>query len=152
METTNEKLISLLNNLVEINNDRIAGYETAAKETDDFSLKSLFNAFASESRSFRAELSGEVSLLGGKPIEGTRNTGKLYRAWMDIKAALTAKDRKGILNSCEFGEDVALGTYREELKSDTPIPTRIQELIIRQKQKLEQSHARLKGLRDSVSL
>jgi uncharacterized protein (TIGR02284 family) len=152
METTNEKLIELLNDLVEINNDRIVGYETAAKETDDSSLKSLFSAMATESRAFRAELSGEVILLGGKPTDGTRNSGKMYRIWMDIKAALTGKDRKAIINSCEFGEDAAQEAYDDVLKSDTPIPSRIRDLILKEKQKLALSHNKIKSLRDTVKM
>jgi hypothetical protein len=33
----------------------------------------------------------------GTPEEGTRITGKFFRVWMDVKAALTNKDRKAIL-------------------------------------------------------
>ncbi|HEV7231585.1 MAG TPA: PA2169 family four-helix-bundle protein [Bacteroidia bacterium] len=150
MENTNEKLISLINNLVEINNDRITGYETAAKETDDSSLKGLFVAMSTESHAFKSELAGEVILLGGKPTEGTRNSGKMYRVWMDIKAALTGKDRKAIINSCEFGEDAALQAYDDVLKSENMIPARIRDIIGRQKQKLQLSHNKIKALRDMV--
>ena len=41
-----EKTIELLNSLITINNDRIQGYETAAKETKDEELKTLFGRFA----------------------------------------------------------------------------------------------------------
>ena len=37
-----EKLIDVLNTLIEINNDRIEGYETASKETKEQDLKTLF--------------------------------------------------------------------------------------------------------------
>ena len=33
--TTNENLVEVLNDLVQINNDRIEGYEKAAEETKD---------------------------------------------------------------------------------------------------------------------
>ena len=152
METTNEKLAGLLNNLVEINNDRIVGYETAAKETDDSSLKGLFTAMATERMAFKSELSGEVIQVGGKPTEGTRNSGKMYRIWMDIKAALTGKDRKAIINSCEFGEDAALEAYDDVLNSDTPLPSRVRDMILKQKQKLQLSHTKIKSLRDTVKM
>lgn len=32
---------------------------------------------------------------------------------MDVKAALTGKDRKAILNSCEYGEDIAKDSYEK---------------------------------------
>ncbi len=37
----NEKTIAVLNTLVQINNDRTEGYETALKETDESELKAL---------------------------------------------------------------------------------------------------------------
>jgi uncharacterized protein (TIGR02284 family) len=60
----------------------------------------------------------EVRTLGGTPSEGTNTTGKLYRAWMDLKSVLTGKDRKAILNSCEYGEEVAIDTYATTLSDD----------------------------------
>src|SRR4051812_13043372 len=105
METTTkektEKIITQLNDLVEINNDRIQGYERAIAETDDEDLTYLFTNMAAHSRSYKSDLSREILSLGGQPTEGTKNSGKLFRAWMDIKAALTGKNRKEILASCE---------------------------------------------------
>lgn len=118
MATSNESVITGLNNLIQINNDRIQGYITAAKETDDSDLKNVFSEMMQTSQECRKELSAEVTKLGGTPTEGTTVSGKFYRAWMDVKAALSSKDRKAILNSCEFGEDVAVKTYEEELESD----------------------------------
>ena len=81
---TNEKTIAHLNSLIEINNDRIEGYETAAKETDDAELKSLFIGLGDESRAHRSELISEVIGLGGSPAEGTTT----YRVW---RASETSK-------------------------------------------------------------
>ena len=102
----NEKSIDVLNTLIEINNDRIEGYETASKETDEEDLRTLFSQLMQTSESCKKELVNEVLELGGTPVEGTKTTGKFFRAWMDVKAALTNKDREAILNSCEHGEDV----------------------------------------------
>jgi uncharacterized protein (TIGR02284 family) len=146
----NEKLISQLNNLVEINNDRVQGYERAAKETKESDLQSLFQELAGHSREHRSALGNEVTKLGGTPTESTRNSGKIFRAWMDVKAALTGKDRKAIISACEFGEDAALESYDAVLKSYDVLPENIREMIIKQKQELTQDHDRIKALRDSV--
>ncbi len=108
-----EKSIEVLNKLIEINNDRIEGYETASKETNETDLKTLFSQLIQTSKKCRQELVDQVQKLGGKVNEGTRITGKFFRAWMDVKAALTNKDRKAILSSCEQGEDVAKDTYKK---------------------------------------
>lgn len=147
METTNEKSIDALNNLLEINNDRIEGYNHAIKETDEADLKSLFSQCASTSFKCKQELTTEILKLGGTPIEGTRNTGKLYRAWMDVKAALTGKDRKAILNSCEFGEDVAVKNYADTLK-DEAVDSSLYPLISNQYNLIKADHNKVKTLRD----
>lgn len=150
MATTNETTISGLNNLIQINNDRIQGYLTAAKETDDADLKEVFSEMMQTSQECRRELSQEVSRLGGTPIEGTTVSGKFYRAWMDVKAALSAKDRKAILNSCEFGEDVAVKTYEEEMESNH-LGDDVKSLVSEQYRKIKAGHDKIRSLRDQAA-
>jgi uncharacterized protein (TIGR02284 family) len=150
MKTNNEKTVAVLNGLIEINNDRVNGYELAAKETDDDSLKGLFNDLAGDSRKFRQELSGMVTSIGGQPTKGTSVSGKVYRAWMDVKAAITAKDKKQILSSCEFGEDVALESYKTALNSDNSFSDEQRTLVQNQKENLQRAHNTIKELRDTV--
>ncbi|MCW3086164.1 MAG: hypothetical protein JWP12_3530 [Bacteroidetes bacterium] len=148
---TKDKTISLLNELIKINNDRIEGYEKAAKETTEQEFKSIFGNMAQESQKYKNELIAEVTGLGGAPAEGTTTSGKVYRAWMDIKAALSGKDRKAILASCEFGEDAALEAYRDVLKSDE-FAKRSREVVILQQNNLQNSHDKIKLLRDNVKV
>ena len=110
-----EKSIEVLNSLITINNDRIEVYETASKETEELDLKTLFGQFIATSQKCKQELVAEVRTLGGEVAEGTKTSGKFFRVWMDVKAALTGKDRKAILNSCEYGEDHATETYDKAL-------------------------------------
>ena len=145
----NKDSVDVLNNLLEINNDRIEGYKHAAKETDEADLKKLFTRFAETSHDFKVVLTDEIQSLGGTPVEGTRTSGKLFRAWMDIKAALTNKDRKGILNSCEFGEDVAVKNYEDALKSNK-IESHIYQVINKQYAIIKVDHDKIKNLRDDL--
>jgi uncharacterized protein (TIGR02284 family) len=147
---SNKNVVDALNNLVQINNDRIEGYERAAKETDDSDLKDLFNQMASKSHMMKSQLSSEVIKRSGKPTESTTSSGKAFRVWMDFKAALTGKNRKAILSSCEFGEDAAQDTYQDVLKDGTELPTEIVDLISTQKSQLREDHDRVKTLRDSA--
>lgn len=118
---TNDAVIDALNSLIVINNDRIEGYDTAAQETEEADLKDLFHNCMNTSATCKAKLVAEVHLLGGTPEEGTRITGKFFRVWMDFKAFLTSKDRVSILNSCEFGENVAIDAYKAVLTDKTEI-------------------------------
>ena len=147
METTNQKSIDVLNNLLEINNDRIDGYNRASKETDENDFKNLFAQFAGTSSKCKQELTAEVKKLGGVPVEGTRTTGKLYRAWMDVKAALANKDPKVILKSCESGEDVALKNYEDALKNIT-LESNHYPVIYNQYVLIRAEHDKINNLRD----
>jgi len=147
---SNEKISEILNDLVQINNDRIEGYERAAKETEDIDLKNLFNKMAQKSHMLKSQLGSEVVKRSGKPTETTTTSGKAFRVWMDFKAALTGKDRKAILSSCEFGEDAAQDAYETVLKSSDKLSPDLVSLVNEQKSKLKEDHDYVKMLRDSV--
>lgn len=147
----NQKSIEVLNTLIEINNDRIEGYETASHETEEAELRTLFSQLAQTSHECTDELVEEVEDMGGTPIEGTKVTGKFFRAWMDVKAALTGKDRKAILNSCEYGEDVAVHTYKKVLEDDANELTSDQITLIEEQYELiKADHDTVKSLRDAL--
>jgi uncharacterized protein (TIGR02284 family) len=140
---------SAVKDLIVINNDRCEGYRTAAKETEDPELKTLFNEFSTQSEGFANELRRFAGEDQPKSDE-TKATGKLYRVWMDIKAAITAKDRKAILSSCEFGEDVAKKHYEEVLMHSDGVPPEALEIIRRQQTSILRGHDTVKALRDAA--
>ncbi len=147
----NEKTIDVLNTLITINNDRIEGYQTASEETEEKDLKTLFAKFSATSQKCKQELVSEVSKLGGKPAEGTMTSGKFFRVWMDVKAALTGKDRKAILNSCEYGEDIAMHTYEKALKNDLEhLNAKQQNMINAQHASIKAEHDEVKSMRDAL--
>lgn len=147
MMTKDNPIVGLLNDLIAVHNDRLAGYEQAAREVDDPDLRSLFREMTSRSHRFKSELSDEVMSMDEEPTEGATTSGRALRTRMDLQEALTIKDRKAILNSCAIGEYAALRTYREALDSDAQLPLR--ELIEKQFITLRQDHDRLRRLRDS---
>jgi uncharacterized protein (TIGR02284 family) len=146
----NEKVIGVLNDLIRINNDRVVGYEKAIDELkdEDSDLKSLFQRYITESRRYSQELTSEVGRLGGDPADGTTNSGKVYRVWMDLKATVTGHDRKTVLSNCEFGEDAAQKAYDTALNTDIEFEASLRDLIVRQKTALKAGHDEVKRLRD----
>lgn len=146
-----ERTISALNNLIQINNDRIEGYKTATEETNETDLKSHFSQFMATSLLINSELRGEVSRLGGVPTEDTRTTGKFFRVWMDVKAALTGNDRKTILESCEYGEDVAKKTYEDTLKDEIANLSYEQQTMLKeQRTSLVEDHDKVKSMVEAL--
>jgi uncharacterized protein (TIGR02284 family) len=137
-----------LNDLIEINNDRVVGYEKAAAQADDSDLKEIFNANASESKRFAEELRQLAEREGSHPAEGTTFRGKIYRTWMDVKATFGGDSRHGVLASCEFGEDAAQRAYNTAL-DDKDLNAEERALLEKQKQVLRSAHDRIKSMRDS---
>jgi len=152
METI-EQVSELLNDLVKINNDRIAGYQRAIGEAKDLDidLKSLFETMIKESEEYKQELTELISKYGGSVEDDTTISGKIYRAWMDVKANFTGSDRKAILESCEFGEDAAQRAYDAALSADLPLDDECRSLITQQQQALKNSHDVIKKYRDAHS-
>ena len=148
MET--KESTGVLNDLILINHDRIEGYQKAKEELKEGNedLKALFTAMIGESHTLKLALATEVTVLGEDIEEGTTNSGKIYRVWMDVKAAFSGHDRKAVLENCEFGEDAAQKAYQMALGEDD-LPGHIRTLLSDQKATLRLSHDKIKALRDA---
>ena len=139
--------IAVLNALIEINNDRIEGYKTAAKETKQTDLKNLFSEFENISLECRAHLMKEVEKRNGEVADGTTTSGKVFSVWMDLKSAVTGNDRKAILNSCQYGEEAAQRTYSDVLDNHkSELDPEIKRLFFGQKAILGSNLFTIKGL------
>ncbi len=145
--------IEVLNDLIQINNDRILGYESALKEIAalDKDLQVLFEALIQESYSYKGELIAAVSAMGGTPAATTTLAGKLYRMWMEVKTTFTGTDRKSILDSCAFGEDAWRKAYEAALlrEDTTPLDAGAHELIVQQYNNEKDSYNLVKKYRDA---
>jgi uncharacterized protein (TIGR02284 family) len=151
MQNTKET-IEVLNDLIQINNDRITGYEKAIKETkaEDEDLKILFATMIAESHRNKIALATEVQTMGAEVENGTTTSGKIYRAWMDVKAVFTGHDRHTVLANCEAGEDAAKRAYKTALEHEA-LPAYIRELLVQQQGNLLASHDEIKSLRDQYA-
>lgn len=145
----NEATVEILNDLIEINNDRIEGYDKAIKESteENADLKELFEHMIRESHECKLALSTEVLVLKGETADGTTTRGKIYRTWMDVRAVFTGHDRYNILANCERGEDAAQSAYKSALNEED-LPKFLYDLVAEQQAKLKFSHDKIKMLRD----
>jgi uncharacterized protein (TIGR02284 family) len=148
----NKETIGILNDLIQIHNDRMQGYEKAARELhqDNEDLRELFNMMITESRKMKSSLVNEVQVLHGEAEQGTTTSGKIYRMWVDVKSMFSGHDRHGLLSNCEYGEDATQKAYRESLESDF-LPIYIRQLLYEQRQSLKTSHDEIKELRDQYA-
>lgn len=148
MITTTDKAVGIIKDLIIINNDRYEGYKTASKEAreSELDLKSMFDRFSSQSSQFGSELRRFIP-AEESPDGETLTSGKIYRAWMDVRATLSTNDRKAILSSCEYGEDVALSAYKSAL-DEGEISEEIRITIRKQKEEIQEAHNMVKAMRD----
>jgi uncharacterized protein (TIGR02284 family) len=149
MDKQNE-ITGVINDLIQINNDRIEGYQKAIEETKDtdVDLRAIFRQMADQSMKYVNELTQEVARQGGDATTSTTLSGKVYRVWMDLKAAVTGKSRQTVLDNCEFGEDVAQKAYETALESNSYMSTELRQMIASQKSSLKESHDLIRNYRD----
>ncbi len=151
METADSnKQVEILNDLLQINNDRIAGYEKAINGLEDEGnedLKRLFRHLINNSIDYNEALERQIGLLDGEPALGTSGAGKLYRAWMDFKALVTGGDRAAILGSCITGEETAIRAYQEAIADEALAPD-LQQLLNGQLAEIRQSCQEINALKE----
>ncbi|RAJ01620.1 uncharacterized protein (TIGR02284 family) [Chitinophaga skermanii] len=143
------KTVSIIEDLVKINNDRIEGYKKAMALNNETDLAALFQQLVEESKMFNVELNKELRELGEPRERDTTFAGKIYRTWMDVKNTLFANaSRKSILKDCEYGEDAAKKAYISALEHAEELPGNVVNLITQQQQKQLASHDQVRHLRD----
>ena len=143
----NERVINVLEELIETNRDGQNGYRDAAEHIKDPELRNFFNQQSTERARFAGELEGEVQRLGEPdPKRKGSASGALHRAWLDLKANLGGGDH-AILNSVEQGEDTAKKAYEKAIAEQ--IPQNLATIVRRQAQSIFAAHDRVKMIRDS---
>jgi uncharacterized protein (TIGR02284 family) len=145
-----DKAVHVLNDLLEVSRDGEQGFERAAEEVDDPSVKAILADCAISCRTGAQELESEVRRLGGKPDKGGTAKGAVHRGWVKAKAAMSRNDTKVVLNECERGEDYAKGRYAAALDEDD-LPSEVRTLIEHQYHGVLANHDRIKTLRDQYA-
>ena len=136
-----EDMNDVLNDLIKINNDRIAEYQLAMNEAGDkdMSYKSLFEQMIAESTQNKDELASVIEKNEGIIEDETTTSGKIYRAWMEIKGTFTDVDKTTILDSCHFSEDATQRAYDAALETGRVPDEKVKNMLVAQQEKLKQS-------------
>ncbi|MCF2487669.1 PA2169 family four-helix-bundle protein [Dyadobacter sp. CY347] len=144
-----ENASGVISDLIEINNDRVAGFEKAIADINDenIDLKHLFEEYAQQSRKNVQELSALVG--SAAHVENDMSvSGTLHRAWIDVKSLFGGSDRASILSEAERGEDAIKKAYTDALAGNVPLQSA--EIIRSQAQGINAAHDKIKALRDSA--
>src|SRR5436190_4534911 len=111
------KSISTLNTLIATTIDSSTGYEDSAKDVHDERFREIFRSRADERQSVVEQLRTEVRRLGGDPEESGSFLDKAHQRFEDLKAAITGRDEKAIINEVERGEDYLKSKWQAALES-----------------------------------
>ena len=107
--------ISTLNTLIATTIDSINGYEDSAQNVDNERFREIFRQRANERQEVVENLRAEVRRLGGNPEDDGSFMGKAHQRFEDLKAAITGRDEKAIINEVERGEDYLKGKFEAAL-------------------------------------
>lgn len=142
---SNDKIVGVLNDLIETCRDGQKGFQEAAEGVKDPSIKNLFQSYSRQREQFCTELQSQVRRLGGDPEKTGHVSAALHRGWMNLKAALTGNDEKAIIDEAERGEDAAMNAFRNALKEN--LPTDIRSIVERQFSLVKESHERVRTMK-----
>lgn len=132
--------------LLSINIDSSKGWQHAADDVKDPSLRKFFAEMSAARQSNAQELRDLVESFGEKPSERGSVSGQLHRWWVDAKAALTGGDAHSVLAEAERGEDSIKHEYEEALRE---IDDRsVRSVVERQFRNVQQGHNQVKAMRD----
>ncbi len=97
--------ITVLNTLTSTLIDSISGYRDAATHAQSTRFQELFRKFADDRSQAVETLRDAVRAMGGKPEDDGSLMGKTHQRFLDLKAAVTGRDDKAIIDEVERGED-----------------------------------------------
>jgi uncharacterized protein (TIGR02284 family) len=143
-----EETVQTLNHLTAISHDGAAGFRSAAEAIPDPHIKEILERAARRCEQGAAELQRRVKKFGGRPERVGTVSGAAHRGWVNLKAAITGRDKAAILTECERGEDVAKTAYADALEG--PLPPDIRVVLQRQYNGVRQNHDRVRNLRDEA--
>ena len=145
----NKDQISTLNSLIETTVDSVTGYEDSAKNVDNERFREIFRSRADERQQVVEELRGEVRRLGGDPEDSGSFMGKAHQRFEDLKAAITGRDEKSIINEVERGEDYIKEKFEAALQSDD-LGAESREVVQRCFQSVREGHDQMRQLKHGM--
>jgi uncharacterized protein (TIGR02284 family) len=143
------KEISELNSLIATTIDSVTGYEDSAQNIDNDRLREIFRQRANERQDIVEELRSEVRRLGGDPEDSGSFMGKAHQRFEDLKAAITGRDEKSIVNEVERGEDYLKSKWQAALDSGD-LHGETHDLIQRCYQSIKAGHDQMSQLKHGL--
>lgn len=141
--------IRTLNGLIATTVDSIDGYTEAAKDADGTRFADMFNSNAGDRRGVVSKLQAEVARLGGNPEDDGTTLAAAHRGFLGLKAAVTGKDDKAIVDEVERGEDHIKHKFEAAL-NDTELAPETRTAIEGCYQTVKRGHDQVRDLKHAM--
>ena len=141
--------ISTLNTLIATTIDSINGYEDSAQNIDNERFREIFRQRANERQEVVENLRAEVRRLGGNPEDDGSFMGKAHQRFEDLKAAITGRDEKAIINEVERGEDYLKGKFEAAL-NDGDLSGETRSVVQSCYQSVREGHDQMSSLKHGM--
>jgi len=149
MMAEHSKTISTLNTLIATTIDSINGYEDSAQNIDNERFREIFRQRANERQEVVEQLRAEVRRLDGNPEDDGSFLGKTHQRFEDLKAAITGRDEKAIINEVERGEDYLKEKWQAALQSGN-LNGETHDLVERCYQSIKSGHDQMSHLKHGM--
>jgi uncharacterized protein (TIGR02284 family) len=113
--------LGVLNELLEVTLDSVAGYREAAARIPDSSLKFKFLRRANERQRVFERLSAVVWNLGGEPPASGTALGSAHRAFLNMRSRLSS-DKSAVVSEVARGEEFLRSCFEDVLQDNVLSP------------------------------
>ena len=141
---SNNKVIAILNDLIEACRQRQESYRSAAEEISNSEFRRLFNIFSQQRAQFETELQAEVHRLGGPPAAREDHWSSRHGERSGLESGDRPADEPAIILDCQRREEETLHHYQEALKADLPLD--VQYVVKRQYMDIKDAYDRIRIL------
>jgi len=148
-EASHDNLVENLQALLEKSYDAEEGFKTAMIESEHAGLKEFLKTQAANRSAFQNELSDAILNLNETPKDSGSVTGKIHRAWMDIKTSVSSDKEEAMLEECLRGDKASVSQYEDVLENNN-LPLAIQTIVTRQLDHVQKVVSTVKTLEDLV--
>lgn len=145
-----EQNVSVLNDLLQITNDRIAGFEKVeGKIWEKYpDIKAEYDRMISQSKVMKNELINLIEEKNGNPHDSATVAGALHRTWIDIKNSFTLGNiEESTLANVVFGEKAAIEAYQNAMDSGD-LCEKSSDIVGEQLHSLKQSYNQFKKIEE----
>ena len=140
-----KKIERALQDVIDTCYDGVEGYETAADEIEEESIKTLFLRLAQQRKGFIEEIKNEALKLGIELNDSATSKGFFHRTWIAAKSAFSPDSKGKIIEEAMDGEKRAVDVYTK-VHANPEVPQYLHETLKEQEHLIKVAIHQLNGL------